>query len=59
MAMALCTRFVDDREECLVDINTQMQGSALLFLTPTVYLWPGCPTLLDTTARNHQYLRFG
>ena len=25
------THFVDDHEECLVDINTQMQGSAVLF----------------------------
>ena len=31
------THFVDDHEECLVDINTQMQGSAVLFLIPTVY----------------------
>ena len=31
------THFVDDHEECLVDISTQMQGSAVLFLIPTVY----------------------
>ena len=31
------THFVDDHEECLVDINTQMQGLAMVFLIPTVY----------------------
>ena len=31
------THFVDDHEECLVDISTQMHGSAVLFLIPTVY----------------------
>ena len=31
------THFVDDHEECLVDISTQMQGSAVLFLIPTAY----------------------
>ena len=54
------THFVDDHEECLVDISTQMQGSAVLVSDPyRVCLWPGCPTLLDTTARNHHYLRLG
>ena len=31
------THCVDDHEECLVDISTQMQGSTVLFLIPTVY----------------------
>ena len=31
------THFLDDHEECFVDISTQMQGSAVLFLIPTVY----------------------
>ena len=31
------THFVDDHVECLVDISTQMLGSAVLCLTPTVY----------------------
>ena len=54
------THFVDDHDECLVDISTQMQGSAMLFSDPyRVCLWPGCPTLLDTTARNNHYLRLG
>ena len=31
------TRFVDDHVECLTDINAQTQGSAMLFLIPTMY----------------------
>jgi len=31
------THFLDDRVECLTDINTQTQGSAMLLLIPTMY----------------------
>ena len=31
------THFSDDHVECLTDINTQTQGSAVLFLIPTLY----------------------
>ena len=30
------THFLDDHVECLTDISTQTQGSAMLFLIPTV-----------------------
>ena len=31
------THFVDDRVDCLMDIGAQTQGSATLFLIPTMY----------------------
>ena len=48
------THFLDDHAECLTDINTQTQGSSVLFFSDPsrVCQWPGRPTLSDTTARN-------
>ena len=54
------THFLDDHVECLMDISTQTQGSAVLFSDPyRVCQWPGRPTLSDTTARNRHNLGLG
>ena len=54
------THFLDDHVECLTDISTQTQGSAVLVAYPSrVCQWPGRPTLSDTTARNRHNLGLG
>ena len=44
------TKFLDDHVECLTDISSQTQGSAMLFLIPTMY----ANGRVDRPIRNHR-----
>ncbi|MFM7986670.1 MAG: hypothetical protein ACKPKO_45880, partial [Candidatus Fonsibacter sp.] len=56
----ILTHFVDDRVDCLTDIRTQTQGSAMLCLIPAMYASGHINrSYRDTTARNRDNLGRG
>ena len=55
------THFLDDHVECLTDINTQTQGSAMRFFSDSNHVRQrsGRPPQSDTAARNRDNLGLG